>query len=309
MDGVLRRSAARQCEQPEGIDMSELRRRTGLLAGLGWLGLSALPQTVRAQSPGNRRVLQLGLLPITSTRALMKNYQPVQAHLERELGQAVELLTATDFRTFQANTLMGAYDIIVTAAHLGRQAQLDAGYQPLARYRAMHRTLLLTARDRPLRNIEDLRGRSVSGPDALTLASIEAQTWLQARGLRAGTDYTLILTPTPPSAAHALLNRQAVLAISTPQGLKNTPEVLREQLEVRVSLPEIPSLMWLSHPGMTALAPRLTAALLAFTDESAEGRAFFEATGYAGLRDVPANELKATDIHLPRLRELMKAGR
>lgn len=289
--------------------MSELRRRTGLLAGLGWLGLSALPKTARAQTPEARPALQLGLLPITSTRALMKNYQPVQTYLERELGRPVELVTATDFRTFQTNTLRGAYDIIVTASHLGRQAQLDAGYQPLARYRAMHRTLLLTARDRPLRNIEALRGQTLSGPDALTLASIEAQTWLQARGLRAGTDYTLLLTPTPPSAAHAVLNRQAMLTISTPQGLKNTPEALREQLEVLVSLPEIPSLMWLSHPGMAALAPRLTAALLAFTDESAEGRSFFEATGYAGLRDLQADELKATDVHLPRLREQMKAGR
>lgn len=286
--------------------MSELRRRRGLLAGAGWLCLSALPRAAQASAPV--RPLQLGLLPITSTRVLIKNYQQVQTYLERELGQPVELVTATDFRTFQANSLQGQYDVIVTAPHLGRMAQLDAGYRPLARYRAMQRTVLLTARDRPLKNIEELRGRSISGPDPLTLASIEAQSWLQARGLRAGTDYTFIVTPTPPSAAQALLNRQAVLTISTPQGLKNTPEELREQLEVFVNLPEIPTLMWLAHPRLAALAPRLTTALLAFTAESAEGRAFFEATGYVGLREVPAAEPNAIDVYLPRLRELLKAG-
>jgi phosphonate transport system substrate-binding protein len=289
--------------------MSELRRRTGLLAGAGWLCLSALPRPVPAQVPVATRRLQLGLLPITSTRALLKNYQPVQAYLERELGQPVELVTATDFRAFQTQTLRGQYDVIVTASHLGRQAQLDAGYLPLARYRALHRTLLLTARDRPLKDIGELRGRSISGPDALTLASIETQAWLQGRGLRAGADYTFIATATPPSAAQAVLNRQAVLTISTPQGMKNTPEDLREQLEVFATLPEIPSLMWLAHPSLGALLPRLKAVLLAFSAESAESRAFFEATGYAGLREVQTTELNAVDVYLPHLREQLKAGR
>lgn len=292
----------------KGDDMSELRRRAGLLAGLGWLGLSVLPRTAWAQGTAPARPLLLGVLPVTSTRALLKNYQLLQAHLERQLGQTVELVTAADFRSFQANTLQGQYDVIVTATHLGRMAQLDAGYRPLARYRALHRTLLLTARDRPLKNIEELRGRSISGPDPLTIASIEAQSWLQARGLRAGTDYNWIVSPTPPSAAQALLNRQAVLTISSPQGLKNTPEELREQLTVFATLPEIPSLMWLAHPRVAALAPRLTTALLAFTAESAEGLAFFDATGYVGLREVSAAELNAVDAYLPRLRESLKAG-
>lgn len=283
--------------------MSGWDRRAGLLAGLGWLGLALLPARSQAQP------LQVGLLPVTSTRALFRNYRWVETFLARELGQPVELVTATDFRSFQMATLEGRYDVIVTASHLARQAQLDAGYQPLARYRAMQRTLLLAARARPLTSIEALRGRSLASPDPLTLASIEAHAWLQARGLGAGTDYTLIETPTPPSAAHAVLNQQSVLAVSTPQGLKNTPEDLREQLEVFATLPEIPSLMWLAHPRIAALAPRLKAALLALTAESAEGRAFFDATGYIGLREVQAAELKAVDGYLPRLREILKAGK
>jgi phosphonate transport system substrate-binding protein len=232
----------------------------------------------------------------------------VQTYLERELGQPIELVTATDMRTFHANTLKGQYDVIVTASHFARQAQLEAGYQPLARYRNDHRSLLLTARDRPLKNIEELRGRSLAGPDPLTLTAIDAQSWLQARGLRAGTDYNWIVVPTPPSGGQAVINRQAVLTVNSPQGFRTTPEELREQLTVFATLPEIPSLMWLVHPRLAALAPRLTSALLAFTTESAEGRAFYDTTGYIGLREVQAAELKAVDAYLPRLREQMKAG-
>lgn len=120
--------------------MSNWGRRASVLAGVGWLGLSAMSQVVRAQPTGALRPLQLGLLPIISTRMLLRNYLPVQAYLERELRKSVELLTASDFRSFHANTQQGQYDLVVTASHLGRLAQLDAGWLPLVRYQAMHRT-------------------------------------------------------------------------------------------------------------------------------------------------------------------------
>ncbi len=288
--------------------MRESGRRSGLLAGLGWLGLAALPGALRAQ-PAQAAPLQLGLLPITSTRVLLRNYQQVQGYLEQQLGQRVELATAPDFRRFQTQAQAGRYDLVVTAAHLGRLLQQDSGFIPLLRYRAPHRTLLLMARERPVQSLEELRGRTLAGPDPITLAAVEADAWLRARGLRAGTDYTLLDTPTPSSAAHAVLHQQSVLAVSSPQGLKNTPEPLREQLAVFATLPEIPSLLWLAHPRLAAQVPRLRAALLGFTADSEAGRIFYEATGYEGLREVPAGELRAVDAYLPRLRELLKAGR
>ncbi len=289
--------------------MTKWGRRAGLLAGVGWLGLAALPWAVRAQPGADVRPLQLGLLPITSTRMLLRNYQPVQTYLERALRQPVELVTASDFRTFHDNTLQGQYDLVVTASHLGRLAQLDAGWLPLARYAAMHRTLLVMARARPVRQVEALRGRSLAGPDSLTLASTEAQEWLQARGLRAGRDYTFLETPTPTSAAHALINGQSLLAVSSPQGLKNTPEHLRTQLAVYATLPELPSLMWLAHPRLATQLPQLQAVLLGLSDASAEGRAFFEATGYQGLRELQPADLRATEDYMPGLRERLKADR
>lgn len=289
--------------------MSDINTRRLLLAGAGVATLGAWPLAWSAKLPSLGRPLQLGVLPITSTRVLLGNYAAVTAYLERTLEQPVELVTAPDFRTFQHNTLEGRYDLVVTAAHLGRMAQADAAWVPLVRYAAVHQTLLLHARDRPLRQIEELRGQRLACPDALTLATTEVVDWLQARGLRAGADYAHLETPTPPSAAHALINGQAVLAVSTHQGMKNTPEPLRDQLAVFATLPELPSLLWLAHQRLAPQQGLLKSILLGLNGKDAGLTAFFEATGYQGVRDIRANDIAVADRYLPRLRQALKAAR
>lgn len=240
--------------------------------------------------------LQVGLLPIWTTRTLIKNYQPLQAHLEQALKQPVELITAPDFKTFHTNTLKGEYDLIITAAHLGRLAQLEAGFTPLTRYSAPHRTLLIAAKDQPLKSIQDLKGKTLAGIDPLTLAMNDSITWLSAQGLQAGRDYTLLETPTPISATYSVQNHQSILAISSPQGMKHLPDNIRANIEIFASLPELPSLLWLAHPRMKTDIPRLKAALLSFTPQTENGAIFYETTGYMGMRETSNDEAKSLDM-------------
>ena len=241
------------------------------------------------------KTLHVGLLPIWTTRVLIKNYQPLQAHLEQELKQPVELITAPDFKTFHTNTLKGDYDLIITAAHLGRLAQTEADYTPLTRYTAPHRTLLIAAKDQPVKSIQELKGKTLAGIDPLTLAMNDTITWLSAQGLQAGTDYTLLETPTPISAAHSVHNHQSILAISSPQGMKQLPDNIKANIEIFASLPELPSLLWLAHPRMKTDTPKLKAALLSFTPQTLHGAIFYETTGYMGMRESNNDEAKAID--------------
>lgn len=252
------------------------------------------------------RALQVGLLPIWTTRVLIKNYQPLKAHLEQELKQPVELITAPDFKTFHTNTLKGEYDLIITAAHLGRLAQLEASFTPLTRYNAPHRTLLIVAKDQPLKSIQELKGKTLAGIDPITLAMNDTITWLSAQGLHAGTDYTLLETPTPISAAHSVHNHQSILAISSPQGMKQLPENMKANIEIFASLPELPSLLWLAHPRMKADISRFKAALLAFTPQTENGAIFYETTGYMGMREPGNDDAKAIEKVAQEVNKLLK---
>jgi phosphonate transport system substrate-binding protein len=287
--------------------MAPMDRRALLVTGV--LGLGTWPYALRAQIAPLGRPVQVGLLPITSTRMLVGNYEPVKAYLEAAMGQTVEIVTAPSFRTFHLRTMQGQYDLVVTASHMARLAQMESGWLPLVRYTAVHRTLLIAARARPVGRVEDIKGGVLSGPDAVTLAAADAQDWLLARGMRAGADYTYLETPTPSSAAHALMNGQSSLAISSPQGINNTPESIRQQLVVFAALPELPSLLWLAHPRLAPQMAQIKSILLGLNAPSAKVAGFFEATGYQGVREVQEHEHAMADRYLPFLREALKVSR
>lgn len=289
--------------------MWQANKRRDLLSVMGVLGLGAWPLTLGAQLATSDRPVRIGVLPITSTRILLRNYALIQSYLEQTLKQPVELVTAADFRTFHLNTLQGQYDLVVTAVHFARMAQLEAGWLPLVRYGASHQTLLMTLRERPLRRLEDVRGSVVAGPDVLTLVSMEGQDWLRARGLTVNVDYTYLETPTTPSSAHALINGQSMLFFGTPQGLLNTPRELADQLAVFAALPERPNLTWLAHPRLASQRPFLKSSLQGLNAPSANVKSFFDATGYQGVREVADADLATSDKYLPRLREALERAR
>jgi phosphonate transport system substrate-binding protein len=262
-----------------------------------------------ARDSGQAGVLRIGILPTLSARVLIKNYQPLQVYLERKLQRPVELLTATDFKTFHSDTIEGKFDIVVTAAHLARIAQTDAKYIPLATYQAVNQAVLLEAKDKPLKTIADLKGNALAFGDRHALIVSQAINYLSAQGLREGKDFKLIETQSHNSAAYSVQNHQSILAVTSPSGLKNIPEAIKDSIKVFASLPPIPSLMWLAHPRIGAEAPLFKVALMEFTTDTKEGRQFFETTNYVGMREVTNSEMKDLESYARDIRSALKAGK
>ena len=282
------------------------KNAAGLSAWFLYLVFSMTPCVVLAQVTAQPKVLQVGILPTLSARALLKNYQPLQLYLERELKRPVELSTAPDFRTFYSNTIEGKYDVVVTAAHMARLAQTEAKYVPLASYKAVNRAILLEAKDKPLRSIQDLKGKALAFGDRNALIVSQTLHYLLEQGLREGVDYTLLETQSHNSAAYSVQSHQSILAITAPSGFKNIPDAIKDSVQVYATLPELPSLTWMAHPRMASEVPMIKAALIGFASNSEEGRQFFEATGYIGLRDISNVEMKLLDPYAKELRDMLK---
>jgi phosphonate transport system substrate-binding protein len=248
----------------------------------GWL-LACLLALSPILSMAQATPLIVGVLPTLSPRVLLNNYQPFRTYLEQTLKRPVELVTATDFATFHKSTMAGDYDLVVTAAHLGRLAQTEGGYIPLATFKATNRAMLVTARATPLKSIQDLRGHAVAALDRFALVTSQALVWLEAQGLREGTDFRLLETSSHNSSVYSVLSGESVLAIISPAGWGQMPANIRDGLQVFASLPAIPGLMLLANPRLAREVPRLKSALLAFSPDLPEGKQFFEATRYQSL--------------------------
>ncbi|MDP2027182.1 phosphate/phosphite/phosphonate ABC transporter substrate-binding protein [Sulfuriferula sp.] len=247
--------------------------------------------------------LIVGVLPTLSPRVLLNSYQPFRTYLEQTLKRPVELVTATDFATFHKSTMAGDYDLVVTAAHLGRLAQTEGGYIPLATFKATNRAMLVTARATPLKSIQDLRGHAVAALDRFALVTSQTLVWLEAQGLREGTDFRLLETSSHNSSAYSVLSGESVLAIISPAGWGQMPANIRDSLQVFASLPAIPGLMLLANPRLAREVPRLKSALLAFSPDLPEGKQFFEATRYQGIREIAPEEMKSLDPYTRYLRQ------
>lgn len=249
--------------------------------------------------------LRVGVLPTLSAKVLLTNYQPLRVYLERELNRPVELISSPNFKRFHQDTLAGDFDLLVTAPHLARLAQMEAGFQPVATYLAVNRPILITSKSRPVQKIDELRGRSLAIFDPLGLIVIQAQQWIEDRGLEQGRDYRAVLFPSHNSVGFSVQQGESLIGITSPAGFKQlSPEILG-QVQVFAELPQVPALIWIVHPRMKPEAERFQTALLRFV-ETPEGTQFYNGNAYKGMRAVTVEELRSLDRSAREVKRLIQ---
>ncbi len=277
------------------------RRRLLSIAPCVALGASK----VLAQS---RPALEVGVLPNISTRVLLAQYQPLREFLERDLRRPVQVSTAPSWSSFHARTLAGEYDLVATAAHVARLAQLDAGWQPLATYMPDLQALLITATAQPIRQVSDLRGETLALANPQSLVAIRGLDWLADQGLLRDRDVKVISTPTDDSVGNVVVRGDARAAMLSGGELRAIPDALRAQLQIFTRFAELPGFMLMTHPRLDAAAKRgLRDSVNRFATASDEGKAFFSATGFVGVRDVPIGLMESLDMYADATRRALRA--
>lgn len=261
--------------------------------------LAFLPLRLAAQETP----LTIGILPTLSPRVLLGSYQPFRTYLEKNLRRPVEMVTAKDFSTFYKSTARGDFDIIVTAAHLARLAEVESGYIPLATYKSANRAMLLTSSRAPLQAIQGVRGHTIATLDRSALITSHTLVWLREQGLEEPTDFQLLETSSHNSAAYSVLSGESVLAIISPGGWKMMPANMRNELKLLVALPPLPGMIWLANRRLHSQVASLNSVLLAFSPDLPEGKQFFDATGFLGMRTITPQEMKSLDPYIPYLKQ------
>ncbi|NDP48555.1 MAG: phosphate/phosphite/phosphonate ABC transporter substrate-binding protein [Sulfuriferula multivorans] len=254
-------------------------------------------------APGT--TIRVGVLPTLSAKVLLTNYQPLRVYLERELQRPVEMVTSTDFKRFQHDTLAGDFDLLVTAPHLARLSQMEAGFLPVATYLAANRPVLITAKNKPIKQLEELLGRNIAIFDSLGLIVVQAQQWLEDRGFEQGRDYRTMLFPSHNSVGFSVQQGESLMGIISPAGLRQLPPEILENIQVFAELPQVPALIWIVHPRLKQEADRIQAALLRFA-ETPEGAQFYSGNAYKGMRPVTPEELRSLDRSAREVKRLIQ---
>ena len=267
------------------------RRRAALLAMLAVL-LAAAP--VSAQPTA----LEIGVLPNISARVLLTQYEPMRKYLERVLGRPVQISTAPNWKVFQERTLAREYDLVVTAAHLGRLAQRDSGYDPLLSYQPYIKGMIAFAKDRPIRNISDLQGQTLVLSNPQSLVTFRGMQWLAENGLHKDHNFKTIDTPTDDSVGNVIVRGDAVAAMLSSGEYRAIPETIKAQIQIFTIFAEVPGFVVMVSPKYKAAqAQAFKDHLRKFASQSEEGKAFFASTGFTGFTDPVAGLMESMDTY------------
>ena len=267
-------------------------RRWALIVALLFAGLAPLA-TVSAQSAATP--FTIGVLPNLSARVILANYQPMREYLERELKRPVEIYTAGDFRSFNQQTQRGEFAVVVTAANLGRVAQLDAKWEPVAIYEPKVPGVIVSLASNPDSSMTQLRGKALAVANPPSAVAVAGLQWLGAQGLQAGVDFKPVVTPNDDSLGAVLLSGEAPLAVMSLGEFRAKPDALRNSLRIVTEFAKLPGFLVMVNPTMpSAERQRLKSALLAF-GQSEDGRKFQNLAGVSQIREVGEAELKSLD--------------
>lgn len=250
--------------------------------------------------------LRLGILPFNSTLALIKTHQPLRQYLQKELGQPIDIFTSADYVAFQKDSLSGAFDLLITGPHFGVIC-LEAGYLPLVRYDTSLQPVFVLRKDSKIQQVGDFRGKRIGLPNELSVSAIGGLGWLREQGLVAGKDFTVVEKPTHGAAVAAVAVGDIDAALTTYTPLKQIPQDIREHIRIMPTNIDMPHLMTMAHARLgKERVQRIKKALASFA-ATADGKAFFENTGYHGYLPIDKSSIEKLQPYIPIVKELMQS--
>lgn len=249
--------------------------------------------------------LEIGIIPTLSTRTILKTYQPLREYLEAKLQQPVALVTAPDYRSFIDRTQSHAYPLVITASHFARLAQHDAGYVPMVRIQRELQGVVVVRNDSPIRQIEDLRNRTIATPEDIAVVSMLGRQLMREHGLEPGKDITVQTMPSFNTAMLAVHNGDVAAALTAPTAINQMPDPVRTNLRIISRTRIVPHNIVLASPQVPrADIDKITRLLIEFKDDQQYGTPFFKRTGFRAFTRPTEQELRSLDPYVNELRKM-----
>lgn len=250
--------------------------------------------------------LRLGILPHLSARLLAINFAPLQSHLADELGRAVAIESAPNFKEYHKRSLAGDYDIFATAANLGRLAQVDGQHVPIAMFEPAISGILVTLKDARMDDVSALRGKTLALANPQSLVVLKGLHWLGSQGLTVDVDFKTVRTQNEDSLGHVLATGDAPFAMMSIGEFRAIGPALRDRLRIFQEFGKVPGFIVLLRRGLPEDdARRIRAAVLSFS-QSTRADMFKARTGTVTIREIHKSDLEAVDDVLAETRSMLR---
>ena len=267
-----------------------------------WWRILALGLVLTTAAHAEQAPLRIGIIPYLTPSILINLFQPIRQHLEMELGQSVELYTAPDVRSFAKRTLKPDFDILITAAHQARLAQIEGGYLPGVRFNGPLHASILVANESPNIRLEDLKGRRIAITDRSILVNIATLKILADRGI-AEQDLTFIPVNSQNSAILSVARHEADAAIIAHFALDQSPAEQRNAVRAIYQSVALPNVMLMLSPKLESAQRKRIIHSLLNLPQTPDGAHFLEKSRFGGIQTIEDAVMKSLDVYQPETRK------
>ncbi|OGW39594.1 MAG: hypothetical protein A2010_15870 [Nitrospirae bacterium GWD2_57_9] len=142
--------------------------------------------------------IRFGMLPRLSAMELHAMFKPLAEYLSRETGEKVSLVIPKDFEAFKAAVRAGQMDLAFANSLVYVQLKKEVSIEPLAlssepKSGTRFRGIIITRKDSPIMNLQDLKGKKLSFVDKDSAAGYIFQMLLLSKaGLNVHRDFVTL---------------------------------------------------------------------------------------------------------------------
>jgi phosphonate transport system substrate-binding protein len=241
--------------------------------------------------------LVFGVYPHLSASQIASHHFLLRDLIARTLGRPVSMVSAPDLQSFAERTRKGEFDIVLTAPHLGRLAEQRDGWQRVAQSGYRTEIVVLARSDGELRQLADLRGRTlaVAASDSLDYQIVAAA--LVQQDLALEHDVTAVAAPTFSAVMYAL-TRGTAEAGATSKRLWDMASGSQRAFSKEIYLaPPAPGFFVMAHPRLGKPAIQSLHQALVQFHETREGKAYFRKTELIDFRPIDDATMRGLDAH------------
>lgn len=239
--------------------------------------------------------LTFAIFPYVSPVQMVKFHNRLREFIQSTVDRPVTLVSAPNFKKFIKRTAAGDYDIIMTAPHLGRLAEVRDGYVPMVHTMHEVQGIYLVRKDSDIRQLQDLKGKTITlvGRAAIITQMVEQQ--LGQLGLDVGKDVEFRITRTHNNAMYAPLRGESEASVTGILLFNKIGQTDREKVRVIGKTPLAPGFMLMTHKRIDAeVHKKLKQALLGYGDTPA-GKVYMNETGFKYFDPVTDDEMRFLD--------------
>lgn len=261
------------------------------------ISLLFFAQPATAASP---RELTVGIVPQQSATALAAAWIPLLAEAAQRAGIRLAFRTASDIPTFEERVKNGTYDIVYLNPYHYTVFSKAPGYRAFAREKDRKLVgIIVVAKDSPLREIGDLKGKAVVFPaPAAFAASILPRAEFERQNIAIEARYV--------NSHDSVYRSVAQGSFAAGGGIKRTLEAIdpaiASRLRILTSTPAYVPHAFAAHPRVDkATLAQVSAALFSLHGDE-NGRHLLEPLSFKGIeagQDKDWDEIRRLNIQLP----------